>query len=92
MQLLLGKFYLKGKVSFLCANTTVGKFGDVRNDFKTASLTFVVTYSLEIAMLVFVGCLDSDMRAINASDNTAKCSSLVKGRLCVSRQMQETYS
>ena len=59
---------------------------------KLASLTFVVTYSLEIAMLVFVGCLDSDMRAINTSDNTAESSSLVKGRLCVSQQMQEIFS
>lgn len=54
-----------------------------------ASITFVVTYALDIdrvetftvhvAVLVLVGRLDSDMRAIDASDHAGKSSSLVKG-------------
>ena len=53
-----------------------------------ASITFVVAYALNIdgvvtfavhvAVLVLVGRLDSDMRAIDASDHAGK-SSLVKG-------------
>ena len=58
---------------------------------KLASLTFVVTYSLDIdgmdtvdiVVLVFVGSLDSYMCAVHASDNTGESSSLVKGRLRV---------
>ena len=60
---------------------------------KLASLTFVVTYSLDIdgmetftvdiVMLVFVGSLDSYMRAVHTSDNTGESSSLVKGCLRV---------
>lgn len=54
-----------------------------------ASITFVVTYALDIdrvetftvhvVVLVLVGRLDSDMRAIDASDHAGKSSSLVKG-------------
>ena len=52
-----------------------------------ASITFVVTYALDIngietftvhvAVLVLVGRLDSDMRAIDVSDHAGKSSSLV---------------
>ena len=39
----------------------------------------VETFAVHIAILVLVGCLHSDMRAIDASDHAGKASSLVKG-------------
>ena len=39
----------------------------------------VETFTVHVAVLVLVGCLDSDMRAIDASDHAGKSSSLIKG-------------
>lgn len=75
--------------SFLCANATVDQCTPAGILIKT-SLTYVVTYALDIdgvetftvhiAVLVFVRRLVSDMCAIDASDYAGKSSSLVKGR------------
>ena len=73
--------------TFLSANATVVQ--DVRMILLVkTSITFVVTYALDIdgvetftihiAVLVLVGRLYSDVRAIDASDHAGKSSSPVK--------------